>query len=104
MEITDELVRHLEDLACLRLDTEARARMRADLARIVEYVQQLETLDTRDVPPTTMVRVEGTSELRDDVEQASVERDAILGNAPDARDGFYRVPRVLGDAGEGSTR
>jgi len=103
MEITDELVRHLEALASLQLDSSARARMRADLERIVEYVRQLETLDTEDVPSTTTCSGSMTLRLRADDVRESLPREALLGNAPDARDGLYRVPRVLGgeDAREG---
>jgi aspartyl-tRNA(Asn)/glutamyl-tRNA(Gln) amidotransferase subunit C len=103
MEITEALVRHLEQLSSLRLTPAARARMRGDLERIVEYVRQLESLDTDDVEPTSHVMATPRQPLRADEVRDSCARDEILANAPDAHAGFYRVPRFLGeqDAGEG---
>lgn len=97
MKVTEQLVRHLEQLSSLRLTPEARARMRADLERIVEYVRQLESLDTDNVEPTAHVVATARQPLRADVVRESCSRDEILANAPDARRGFYRVPRFVGD-------
>ena len=104
MEITDALVRQLERLAALRLSPESRALMRDDLARIVEYVRQIDALDTDAVEPTAHVVATPQQPLRDDRVQASLPLDAMHANAPDVHDGFYRVPRFLGtrDAGETS--
>lgn len=97
MHITPELVRHLERLAALRLSAEARERMCADLERIVDYVRQLEALGPLDVEPTRHGTLAPAQRLRRDAVQPSWPRDAILANAPESRDGFYRVPRFVGD-------
>lgn len=97
MEISDADIRHLEALAALRLDDAARARMRGHLQRILEYVGQLEAIDVEGVPPTYHV-IESSNVLRPDAVQPSLSVEDVLRNAPDARGGFYRVPRFVGEA------
>ena len=97
MEITEATVRQLEALAALRLSDAERERMRAQLERILEYMQQISELDLRDVPPTSHGLV-AENVLREDEVRPSLSTEDALRNAPDARGGFYRVPRFLGDA------
>jgi len=99
MEISEAAVRHLEALAALRLSDAERARMRGDLSRILEYMEQLRGLDVSEVPPTSHV-IESQNVLRDDLVRPSMPLDEVLGNSPDARGGFYRVPRFVGEGGE----
>ena len=51
MAIDETVVRHLEQLAALRLDDDERQRLAARLARVVAYVEQLRELDTSSVAP-----------------------------------------------------
>ena len=99
VEITEGDVRHLEALALLRLDAPARERMRGQLQRILDYVDQLNAIDITGVPPTYHV-IESSNVLRPDEVQPSLSNDAVLGNAPDAQRGFYRVPRFVGETEE----
>jgi aspartyl-tRNA(Asn)/glutamyl-tRNA(Gln) amidotransferase subunit C len=99
MSIDSNDIRHLEKLAALQLADGERERMRGHLQRILAYMQQLADIDVGDVEPTWQV-VEAAGERRDDTPQPSLDREAVLGNAPDARDGFYRVPRFLGEGPE----
>jgi len=100
MEIRDDEIRRLEALAALNLDAAERERLRTQLGRILDYVRQLEGLDLDEVPPTTHV-LPSSQPLRDDVTRASIPMEAMLRNAPDRRDGFYRVPRFVGEEGQG---
>lgn len=97
MEITDREVRHLEALAVLRLSEADRERLRGQLQRILDYMQQLAAIDVHDVPPTYHV-IEAENVLREDRALPSLPLEVVLGNAPDARASFYRVPRFLGDS------
>ena len=96
IHITANMVRHLEALAALRLSDADRERMRAQLGRILEYMQQLNELDVGDVPPTYHV-IETENVLREDVVQPSLPPDEALRNAPEVRGRLYRVPRFLGE-------
>ena len=96
MEINDTLVRRLESLAALRLSAEERTRLLPQLARILDYVRQLEDLDVAEVQPTTHV-LDLPQPLRADAVQPSPPREDMLHNAPEPRTGFYRVPRFVGE-------
>ena len=96
MAITDDDVRKLEALASLRLSDSDRARMRAHLEHILEYMQALDAIDVEGIAPTSQV-VEAANVLRADAVQASFPVETMLQNAPDARPPFYRVPRFVGE-------
>jgi len=96
MAITDDDVRKLELLAALHLSDPDRARMRADLERILEFMRALDAVDVSEIPPTSQV-VEAANVLRADEVQPSFPTEDMLRNAPDARGPFYRVPRFVGE-------
>ncbi len=54
----------------------------------------LEQIDTSNVSPTAHA-VELYNVLRDDEVKPSMEQEKVLKNAPDAEDGFFRVPRIV---------
>jgi aspartyl-tRNA(Asn)/glutamyl-tRNA(Gln) amidotransferase subunit C len=97
MRISDHDIRYLEALAALRLDEAERERLRGQLERILDYMQQLAAIDVEGVPPTSHV-LDATTPLREDRVQPSMSPEDALANAPDARDGFYRVPRFVGES------
>jgi len=97
VQISDHDIRYLEALASLRLDDAERERLRAQLGRILDYMQQLAAIDIAGVPPTSHV-IDITTPLREDRTVASLSPEQALANAPDARDGFYRVPRFVGES------
>jgi aspartyl-tRNA(Asn)/glutamyl-tRNA(Gln) amidotransferase subunit C len=96
MAIDADAVRHLEALAALRLSDADRERLRAQLEHILEYMQQLGAIDVEGVEPTALV-IESRNVLRPDTVQPSLPVEAMLGNAPETRGAFYRVPRFVGD-------
>lgn len=86
-------VEHIARLARLELhpgEIEAFARQ---LGRIIEYVDKLAELDVSHDEPM-MHAAEGAS-LREDVPGEGLERKKVLGGAPSASDGFFRVPPVI---------
>ena len=96
MAISDDDVRKLEALAALRLTDTDRARMRAHLAHILEYMRALDAIDVEAIAPTSQV-VDAANVLRADAVEASLPVETMLQNAPDARPPFYRVPRFVGE-------
>ncbi|HSG01433.1 MAG TPA: Asp-tRNA(Asn)/Glu-tRNA(Gln) amidotransferase subunit GatC [Vicinamibacterales bacterium] len=66
------------------------------LAGILDWVDEIQQADTAGVEPTSHVSRD-TQIWRDDELTPSLERDDVLGSAPDAdfKDGLFRVPRVL---------
>lgn len=95
MEITEGLMRRLEELAGFELSPEEREALRADLARILAYFRKLGELDTEGVPPyEPLPGVRNV--LREDEPRGSLSREEALGNAPRREDGYFLVPRVFG--------
>lgn len=90
-------VERIAALARLELTADEKALYARQLAAILEYAEQVQGLDTTNVPPTSHVLSRHPTD-RSDVVQPGLPRDAALANAPDAaRDaGLFRVPRVIG--------
>ena len=97
MKLTDQEVRYVADLANLRLSDDEVHRMSHDLGEILTYVEQLNALDTKDVPPMAQV-LSGESEtatLRPGVPHAPLTNEEALGNAPMSGAGYFKVPKVI---------
>ena len=92
--LNEAAVRHVARLARLKItDTEA-ALFASQLSKVLEYVEQLNEVDTRNVPPTAHA-LPVSNVFREDVVRPSWTTDQALHNAPDHQDGFFRVPKVL---------
>jgi aspartyl-tRNA(Asn)/glutamyl-tRNA(Gln) amidotransferase subunit C len=95
--ITRADVEHVAHLARLALTEPEITELTSQLGGILEYAAQVSALDLDDVPPTAhplpLVNV-----FRPDVVRPGVDRDEILGQAPESENGRFRVPRILGDA------
>ena len=89
MRITEGEVRRVAELANLALTSEELARMTQDLSGILEYIDQLNELDTSGVEPMAQVLYEGeeTATLRQDVERTPLSNAEAVGNAPLAGQG-----------------
>ncbi|MGH7361148.1 MAG: Asp-tRNA(Asn)/Glu-tRNA(Gln) amidotransferase subunit GatC [Candidatus Methylomirabilales bacterium] len=94
MKITLQEVEHVARLARLALSEEEKDQMRSQLDRILGYIEKLNQLDTTGVEPTSHV-IPMTNVLRDDARVPSVPREEALANAPDRREGFFQVPRII---------
>lgn len=97
--VTLEDVERVAELAHLELEPEEKPRMVADLNAILEYVAELNTLDTTGVAPLAQVTelegAGGASALRHDVHEPSLDRAAVMAEAPDTDGRFFRVPKVI---------
>lgn len=93
--LTSAEVERIAALAHLELTAEEKDLFRRQLADILAYAVQVQSVDTGGVPPTD--RVLGERAERDDEPRSSLPIDEALGNAPDAAAdaGFFRVPRVI---------
>jgi aspartyl-tRNA(Asn)/glutamyl-tRNA(Gln) amidotransferase subunit C len=98
VELNRDEVRHVATLARLALGDEEVAHFARQLSQILTYVQTLNTLDTSQVEPTSHV-VPMANVWRDDDVAPSCEREAILANAPDRTEEFFRVPKIIVEGG-----
>ena len=83
-------------LSRLRLDDHELQRMTAQLGQIVEYVRQLDDLDTSGVEPMAHA-ADLSNVFAEDEARPSLDREQALANAPKRDEECYRVPAVLGD-------
>ena len=97
MKITEQEVRHVADLANLRLSAGELSRMAKDLDGILTHIDKLNELDLSGVEPMTQVlyEAEETATLREDVERKGFDNSTALANAPLAGAGYFKVPRVI---------
>nr|WP_276956706.1 Asp-tRNA(Asn)/Glu-tRNA(Gln) amidotransferase subunit GatC [Allomeiothermus silvanus] len=94
MEITPDLIRHLERLSRLELSPEEESRMAGDLKNIFDFFEKLGELDTEGL--SELVRpVELTNVLREDQPGAVLSQEEVLSVAIEAKDGFFVVPKMI---------
>jgi aspartyl-tRNA(Asn)/glutamyl-tRNA(Gln) amidotransferase subunit C len=90
-------VEHVAKLARLALTDDEVEDLTSELAGILGHAADIEALALDDVPPTAHpLPLENV--LRADTVRPSLDRDEVLGQAPAAEDGRFRVPRILGEA------
>ena len=94
MSLTIEEVEHIADLARLELTEQEQTLYREQLSAVLDHIAQLQSLDTRDIPPTFSV-LPTRSVLRTDQVRPSLSQEDLLRNAPDTEDHQFRVPPVL---------
>ena len=96
MRLSTDEVRHVAELAKLKLTGDEVALFSEQLSQILEYAERLQEIDTSAVPPTPYVLpVENV--MRDDIPEPSLSNADALANAPDSDDGFFRVRAVFDD-------
>jgi aspartyl-tRNA(Asn)/glutamyl-tRNA(Gln) amidotransferase subunit C len=92
--ISREDVEHVAALARLGLTGDEIDLMQGQLNRILEAVNQLQSVDTSSVGPTaTVIQLENV--MREDVPRRSMDREAALANAPLREGPLLRVPVIL---------
>jgi aspartyl-tRNA(Asn)/glutamyl-tRNA(Gln) amidotransferase subunit C len=91
-----EDVKKVALLSRLELNEEELQTMTSQMAAILDYVEQLQELDTDGVEPMAHA-IEMRNVFRDDVATPSLPREQALANAPDQDGEFYRVPAILGE-------
>ena len=98
-KVTVEDVERVAELAHLELLPEETPRMVGDLNAILDYVAELNELDTSGVTPLAQMSelegVGGESALRQDVLQPSLDRSVVMPQAPDSDLVFFKVPKVI---------
>ena len=86
-------VERIAKLARIGITHEEATAMAGELAQIVEFVEQLQQVDIEGVAPTDQVT--GLVDVwREDVVKPSMEREKVLSNVPNQRDGYIVVKRV----------
>ena len=92
--ISDETIDYVGILAKLDLSVEEKARAKEDMANMLDYIDMLNGLDTEGVEPMSHV-FPVHNVFREDIVENGNDRENMLENAPDRKDGCYKVPKTV---------
>lgn len=93
-DITKDQVKHVAHLARLAVTENEAAELTKELGAIIDFAEQLNELDTEGVEPTTHV-LDMKNVMRKDEPKATITQEEALQNAPDKKDGHFRVPAIM---------
>lgn len=96
MKISKKDVLETAELARLEFNEEELEKFTHQLGDILEYIEDLNELDTQNVEPTSHVLELSTPLRKDKVEQLITAEEALQ-NAPEREDDFFVVPKVIED-------
>lgn len=94
MQIDSETLRKIAHLARLEFEPGSEQGMIRDLTEILDWVEQLNEVDTEGVEPLTNMSHE-INNLREDEAGEPLDHERALKNAPKKDDHFFRVPKVI---------
>lgn len=89
--ISDETIEYVGILAKLELSGEEKEQAKKDMGRMLDYIDKLNELDTAGVEPMSHV-FPVNNVFREDVVTNGDDRENMLKNAPEQKDGTYVVP------------
>ncbi|MDW2800087.1 Asp-tRNA(Asn)/Glu-tRNA(Gln) amidotransferase subunit GatC [Clostridium boliviensis] len=92
--IDDETIEYVGILAKLELNEEEKEAAKKDMGRMLDYIDKLNELDTEGVKPVSHV-FPIYNVFREDVVKNGDDRDQILKNAPESKDGAFKVPKTV---------
>jgi aspartyl-tRNA(Asn)/glutamyl-tRNA(Gln) amidotransferase subunit C len=94
MQVDEATVRRIARLARIKVSDEEAKGLEKELSGILDWVKQLDEVDTSAVEPMTRV-VAHKLKMREDVVTDGEIADQITKNAPMAEDNFFVVPKVV---------
>ena len=94
MEITDETIAHVAELVKLEFDGERAAGIKADLLKILEYMDTMNALDTEGIMPMSHV-LPLKNVFREDVAVHTDGHEDTLLNAPQKNGRCFTVPKTV---------
>ena len=92
--LSEDEVRRICRLARIQVSEAELALLKERFAKVLTHFDALAAVNTQDVAP--MYHGTDVMSLREDVAEAPIERDLLTQNAPDAYDGCFRIPKVVG--------
>ena len=92
--ISDETIEYVSILAKLELSDEEKEQAKKDMANMLDYMDTLNELDTSGVEPMSHV-FPVNNVFREDVVTNGDDREEILANAPEAKEGAFVVPKTF---------
>lgn len=94
MALDKTTVRSIATLARIRVPDEDLDELAGELSNILDWIEQLDQVDTEGVAPMTSV-AETDTPMREDVVTGGAGHEQILANAPDPEGSYFTVPKVV---------
>ena len=94
MAIDKAKVKEIAKLARMKVANKDESELARELNQILDWIEQLDEVDTKDVLPVTSVTSEILSQ-RDDKVSNLDQKDKVLANSPSDNSDFYVVPKVV---------
>lgn len=94
MKVDNKLIDHLANLSRLEFDENSKAEMREDLTKILDFVAELDKVDTTGIEPLVYISEE-KNVLRVDKVNHPISQAEALKNAPQKDTDYIKVPKVL---------
>ncbi len=94
MSIDNSTVKKVAKLARLKVDAKEEQNLKNELNNILEWVDKLQKVDTKNVDAMLSVSNEPMP-MREDIVTSKLDNKQILSNAPEKKAGFFVVPKVV---------
>ena len=94
MEVNNKLIQDIAKLSKLKFDDSAEEKMKADLEKMLAFVDKLNEIDTEGVDPLIYMSEEVNVLREDKLTEATSQEDALK-NAPEKDSDYFKVPTVL---------
>ena len=94
MAITKETVKYVAHLARIELKPEELEKLSGQLQDIINFIDKLKKLDVNNISPTSHI-LPLENVFREDTSRESLPVDKVLMNAPQKKDNFFVVPKVI---------
>ncbi len=94
MSIDESTAARVAKLARIKVDPEALPALAGEFNTILGFIEQLNEVDIEGVDPMTSVTPQ-VLKRRKDVVADGDQQTRVLSNAPDSREGFFAVPKVV---------
>jgi len=94
MPVSKDTVEHTARLAMLKLDDNKLTDTTSSINDVLLLIDELQSVDTSGIEAMAHP-LDAVAPLREDIPATSIDRDALLANAPEQQDGQFLVPRVV---------
>ena len=88
-------VEYIADLARLNVRPEEKKAFAQQLSAVLDYMEQLNAVDTDHIEPTSYV-VPEHDPYRDDVPRGTLDSQRVFQNAPSVKKNYFAIPKVIG--------
>ena len=94
MEVNNKLIQDIAKLSKLKFDDSAEEKMKADLGKMLDFVDKLNEIDTEGIDPLIYMSEEVNVLRKDKVTEETSQEDALK-NAPEKDSDYFKVPTVF---------